>query len=518
MGSFIGRKRAAALVAGCVVAIGAAVVVVPALADDASVTATAAVADFDATSAVRLHLGGDNNRYFSYPEGSPGNQQQDLRANGCKLTSSDTIVVPTATSGTALKPVGLVGNGIGVKGSSTSTGTPCGQIDSAETLSLTTGPELGSRKFTGVRLDLEMTGNAVATLTLTNGTTSKSFRLQTGRGTQAADTTVPYTVTSGPTDPVMGCAAENSSGPNSGPNDNCLWTVDPGFEFNTIKLTTVPGTVSVEGSGDFGNNPAFDSLFYLSAGNGVPTVIDHEFEVNGKDQTLTGNVLVGAVDPDGDPLTAAVVTPPTSGTLKFFPEVGDVAGDFTYVPADVNEITTVTFTYKASDGTDPSNLGTVTITVHPVICREETVSTDAPGAINGTYTRLNDDFVCKRYTLEVQQDTILFRPEGAADVEYRGVVTFGPEVTPANTDSLRLRYDPTGGTAFKAMKWCDTPTFTDEIVFWGGPRRGPGCIPLVRGRGHRVVARGRGLVHRVGLHPGGGGRREDRVLAALRLG
>ena len=171
MGRFIGRKRAAALVAGCAVAIGAAVVVVPALADDASVTAPAAVADFDAASAVRLHLGGDDNRYFSYPEGdSTANQRQDLRANGCKLTSSDTIVVPSATSGTASKPVGLVGNGVGVKGSSTSTGTPCGQIDSAEALTLTKGLALGSRLFTGVRLDLEMTGNAVATLTLTKGT------------------------------------------------------------------------------------------------------------------------------------------------------------------------------------------------------------------------------------------------------------------------------------------------------------------------------------------------------------
>ena len=80
-----------------------------------------------------------------------------------------------------------------------------------------------------------------------------------------------------------------------------------------------------------------------------------------------------------------------------------IDGDFTYVPEDVDEITTVTFTYKASDGTDLSNLGTVTITIHPVICSDETVYTDELGGVNGTYTRLSDEVVCKRYTLEVEQ-------------------------------------------------------------------------------------------------------------------
>jgi hypothetical protein len=479
----IRRKRGTALVAACAVAIGAAVLVVPALADDSTVTATSTATDFDAASAVRLHLGSDGKSFY-YPDGdTPANTEQDLGANGCRLTSSATIVKLSATAGTTNKPVGLVGNGIGVKGSSTSTGTPCGQVDGAETLTLATGDALGGRLFTGVRLDLEMTGNAVAELTLTKGADSRSYFLQTGRGInpnpplQPLDTTVPYEVTSGPTDSVVACAAQNSSGPNSGPNDNCLWTVDPGFAFDTVKLATVPGTVSLEGSGDFGNDPAFDSLFYLTAPNNAPTVIDHDFEVNGQGQTLEGNVLDGASDPDDDPLTAAVVTPPASGTLTLL-EPPSLPGAFTYVPVDVDVITTVTFTYRASDGTDVSNVGTVTITIYPVMCRLETVATEDPGSVNGSFTRLDDQEACKRYTVEVQPilvedqlvDTVLFQPsgaEGAPKIAYRGVVTFGPDIDPpAGADSLRLRYDPTGNDQLVPMQWCLAPQFNSDIQVW----------------------------------------------------
>ena len=92
------------------------------------------------------------------------------------------------------------------------------------------------------------------------------YQLQTGTSITTAqssepdyDATVPYDASSSPGDTIDACAAPNSSGPNSGPNDNCEWTVQPGFNFDTVTLTTVSaGTVSLEGSSDFGNNPDFD--------------------------------------------------------------------------------------------------------------------------------------------------------------------------------------------------------------------------------------------------------------------
>lgn len=55
-------------------------------------------------------------------------------------------------------------------------------------------------------------------------------------------------------------------------------------------------------------------------------------------------VLANDSDPDGDVLTAALVTGPTKGTLSLFPN-----GSFTYAP-NVGATGTDTFVYRASDG------------------------------------------------------------------------------------------------------------------------------------------------------------------------
>jgi VCBS repeat-containing protein len=68
-------------------------------------------------------------------------------------------------------------------------------------------------------------------------------------------------------------------------------------------------------------------------------------------------VLANDTDAESNPLTAALVTAPASGTLAL-----DPSGSFTYTPAE-NTIGAVTFTYRASDGTSDSNVATVTITV-----------------------------------------------------------------------------------------------------------------------------------------------------------
>jgi VCBS repeat-containing protein len=71
-------------------------------------------------------------------------------------------------------------------------------------------------------------------------------------------------------------------------------------------------------------------------------------------------VLGNDTDPDGDPLTAALESGPSHGTVTL-----NADGSFDYTPdADFNG--TDTFTYKANDGTADSNIATVTITVTPV--------------------------------------------------------------------------------------------------------------------------------------------------------
>ncbi|GAA4451173.1 DUF4347 domain-containing protein [Novipirellula rosea] len=66
-----------------------------------------------------------------------------------------------------------------------------------------------------------------------------------------------------------------------------------------------------------------------------------------------------AVDIDGDPLTAVLVTPPASGSLTV-----DPSGQFVYT-SDSGFTGTVSFQWKANDGASDSNVATVVINVLP---------------------------------------------------------------------------------------------------------------------------------------------------------
>jgi VCBS repeat-containing protein len=87
-------------------------------------------------------------------------------------------------------------------------------------------------------------------------------------------------------------------------------------------------------------------------------------------------VLGNDADPDGDPLTAALVTGPSHGSLTL-----NANGSFTYTPAP-NYAGIDSFTYRASDGTLTSNLATVSISV--------TAVNDAPTAADDAYSTAED--------------------------------------------------------------------------------------------------------------------------------
>ncbi len=594
---------------------------------------------------IRLHLGSDG-QYFSF-----GSTTQTLTTgkNTCKINSAEPLIDLSSPGNTApgLGP----DSSIGVRSNSGGNGTPCSQVDASEALTLSPGSQLAGRTFTGVRLDLEVTGNAVVQLRLARGAQSETYLLQTGTNIQPAqaaepdyDATAPYAASSSPGDSTDACAAPNSSGPNSGSNDNCEWTVQAGFEFDTMTLTTVQdGTVSLEGSGDFGNDPNHDTIFYLS--NRAPSANDDTVTTN-EDTAVSGNVLTNDSDPEGNPLTASLLTNPSHGTATLTP-----TGAFTYTPvlnyngsdsftyaasdgslssnatvritvtpvndppvaqngttstnedqkvtvtvatdvdstsltstctgaaggtvtdngngtidytpapnfngtvtlsctstddkgastsssatitvgvtpvndapvarddtaetnqnvsvaiavlandtdvdgdalspvsignvtplgsiavANANGTVTFTpptgfagsasFTYRASDGALTSNVATVNVAVFPVICSTETV-TDTDGDVTGSFTRLDDSFDCKRYTLQASQadGTVLFKPTGAASVDYRGFVTTDPDNAPAPPGpfSLLLEYDPTGGSTFRPVTWCINPQFSGNLV------------------------------------------------------
>ena len=325
---------------------------------------------------VRLHLGTDAVRF------SLGTVTQPITVgkNSCAINSLEPLIDLSSTSGGSNSNPGLANYGLGVKASpSSGNGSPCAQVDSLEALTLRPGtsPIMSGRTFKSIRFDLELADNAVAVITLTGTAGSATYRLLTGTSITTAelnepgnDFVAPYFVSSGPGDTTDACAAPNSSGPNNAGNDNCQWTIAPGFNFDTVRLTTEIGTVTLEGSGDFANDPNFDSLFYLS--NAAPSAVNDVVTTN-EDTAVTFNVLTNDSDADGDTLTVSGNTQPTNGTGA---TTVSPSGSSTYTP-NANYNGTDSFTYTVTDGTD-SSTATVTITV--------TAVNDPPVSISGTAT------------------------------------------------------------------------------------------------------------------------------------
>ena len=127
----------------------------------------------------------------------------------------------------------------------------------------------------------------------------------------------------------------------------------------------------------------------VSATNSAPVAEADAYTV-AEDGTLSApppGVLGNDADPDGDAITAVLVTDATDGTLALAAD-----GSFTYTPAaDFNGEDT--FTYRATDGELTSDPVTVTITVTPVndeptaqgegyaTGEDQTLTVDLPGVL-----------------------------------------------------------------------------------------------------------------------------------------
>jgi VCBS repeat-containing protein len=87
-------------------------------------------------------------------------------------------------------------------------------------------------------------------------------------------------------------------------------------------------------------------------------------------------VLGNDTDPEDNLLTAHLVQGPSQGILNLYPD-----GSFSYIP-DTNVNGEVSFSYKANDGQEDSNIATVNLTITPV--------NDAPHAENQAITTEED--------------------------------------------------------------------------------------------------------------------------------
>jgi glucose/arabinose dehydrogenase len=120
-----------------------------------------------------------------------------------------------------------------------------------------------------------------------------------------------------------------------------------------------PGTYNITVTASNGVAPAATQSFSIKV-NGPPVAVSDSYSTS-RNTALTVSapgVLGNDNDPNGDPLTALLVSNPAHGTVSL-----NVQGSFTYTPA-ASFTGTDSFTYKAFDGQLDSSAATVTITVN----------------------------------------------------------------------------------------------------------------------------------------------------------
>jgi hypothetical protein len=163
-----------------------------------------------------------------------------------------------------------------------------------------------------------------------------------------------------------------------------------GFMDLVLKIEDLDGVLT-EGSttatltGQFLDGTSFSSTDSISIvpplqGSEVPTAVDDAYTTD-ENTTLTVDapgVLGNDSDPDGDPLSAVLVAGPANGVLALSTD-----GGFTYEPA-TDYSGTDSFTYLVTDGTDNSNVATVTLTVEsPETMTVFITSSTYTGALGG---------------------------------------------------------------------------------------------------------------------------------------
>ena len=423
------RKRTYALIGAGVVA-GLLAFVIPAF------------GSHDGGDAI-LFSSADGVAEFTYP--GLADQTVTTASNGCQITNAGPGTIMTAAS-TGGVP-GLNDLSIGVKANGrNANGTPCSQVDGAETLTMTPGSLLAGRKFSGVSLDLEMTGNAIVVLTFADGSTSKVYTLHTGTNFQSlcgsqptangcmtnSDdnvSTAAYEVTSDDDDLVNACAAPNSSGPNNQGNDNCIWTIDPAGEYSSVKLTVQNvGTVSLESGADTG----YPSHFYIA--NAAPVAGDDTVTTDEDTSTGTIDLKANDSDADGDDLIiSAVDTTGTTGSVTL--SGGNVSYDpnGNFETLGTGQTASDSFGYTVSDGNGGSDTATVSVTINgvndaPVINNTSTSTTEGnPANVDLGVTDPDDSSFTTSCTSDVPGS---FVDDGdgtgsftTTDPEYSGLIT-----------------------------------------------------------------------------------------------
>lgn len=180
----------------------------------------------------------------------------------------------------------------------------------------------------------------------------------------------------------------------------------------------------------------------IGVSNGQPTALD-DAASGSHDAPISGDVLANDLDPDGDPLTAVLVTDVASGGLALASD-----GTWTYTPA-AGFVGPDSFAYRASDGASVSTVATVSIDVTnaaPVavddtdtIGHGRTLTRAAPGVVAND-TDADGDALTTTLVSDVANGTLTLAADGG----------YAYTPTPGFTGFDSFTYTATDGLATSA--------------------------------------------------------------------
>lgn len=259
------------------------------------------------------------------------------------------------------------------------------------------------------------------------------------------------------TRPINGTLTLNANGGFTyTPNQNLVNITDQfTYKASNGTMESQPATVTLSIKPDDGGG----------GGETAPVAVNDTY-TGATGSPLTVNAATGVLSNDTDPnnltLTASKVTDPINGTLVF-----NTDGSFTYTPNSDTFAGNDSFTYKANNGTEDSNVATVTITYGAAtvpVANPDTYTTppDTPlivtaaqGVLANDIRPANSPALTAAKVTDPTNGTLVFNANGS--------FTYTPSSGYTGTDSFT--YTATDGTTVTAPA---TVTITVQATTGGG--------------------------------------------------
>jgi hypothetical protein len=185
-------------------------------------------------------------------------------------------------------------------------------------------------------------------------------------------------------------------------------------------------------------------------------------------------IVLTATDGDGDPLTFAIQTAPTRGTLSAITPINATSASVTYTP-NANEFGADSFTYVANDGIVNSLPATVGITLTPVndvpaftagptvtVIKDTGAQTVDPWATGVSAGPANESAQTVSFSITANDNPGLFSVAPA--VSPTGALSFTTAPNANGSANLSLRIQDNGGTANGGVDTSATQNFTITLT------------------------------------------------------